>query len=716
MLGVNVGAVALLSDRERADRMASEEQHGRLISVSKDEIKVNVDAQLPPSRPKQLAAFKCGRSHFSTFLKNERAQGRHDLPSEYDSIRCRDIMFEKGRALFERYFAYCAEQHGKYKPGTLKNYISQLHVDLVYRTQDVAQLCPCLHGDWSKRVDTVVKAITVARHHGGLSVASHAAAFTEEDWILMSTALADDDTPRSQTLLAALNFAVLLMGRTSDVGGAKQTKTSVRMARGLMQFGLMRVKGRQAQYIGIAEAMDNPMRSVEEPFLFRGAGSDPKALFKEVISRAVAVLAANGRWHLLSPGITAHSLRNCAFNIALEHPDVPPAAVSMHGGWADATWSRSNAGTGPEVVYHVFKHTQNDMVARAIRRCADLRFGGLHPTLPPFDPAWSDDQPLRMAYAFAEVWFVENADYIDPSLVRAASASVLMWFSYWEERLGSDCLRCRQVLDTASLAGFGRETVIRIGNQIRETWMASQVGAVETTLADPDRPVPIHQYNQAVAERDSAEQEYARVEHEVQDEITGLFTELYSRHGVSPLSAISSLSTMTDVPIHQSNQAVVGRYTAPLASGVVNDQSRPGESDISHGHPGTSRVAGAIKGGFNPAVSNGLVIVRQFSGWSCRKFSEVVWLLRSITLNCMIWWPTRPGSAAKIQVTTSLQVSVVSDSAYVRKRARVLSSPVHTISGPAFRRLASAPPVDPSAGASFLQLHQMPEQCKIGYL
>ncbi|CEO97546.1 unnamed protein product (mitochondrion) [Plasmodiophora brassicae] len=63
-----------------------------------------------------------------------------------------------------------------------------------------------------------------------------------------------------------------------------------------------------------------------------------------------------------------------------------------------------------------------------------------------------------------------------------------MWFSYWEERLGSDCLRCRQVLDTASLAGFGREMVIRIGNQIQETWMASQVGAVETTLADPDRP------------------------------------------------------------------------------------------------------------------------------------------------------------------------------------------------------------------------------------
>lgn len=116
-------------------------------------------------------------------------------------MRCRELMFEKGRALFERYFAYCAEQHGKYKPGTLKNYISQLHVDLVYRTQDVAQLCPCLHGDWSKRVDTVVKAITVARHHAGLSVASHAAAFTEEDWILMSTALADDDTPRSQTLL-----------------------------------------------------------------------------------------------------------------------------------------------------------------------------------------------------------------------------------------------------------------------------------------------------------------------------------------------------------------------------------------------------------------------------------------------------------------------------------------------------------------------------------
>lgn len=46
----------------------------------------------------------------------------------------------------------------------------------------------------------------------------------------------------------------------------------------------------------------------------------------------------------------------------------------------------------------------------------------------------------------------------------------------------------------------------------------------------------------------------------------------------------------------------MGRYTAPLASGVVNDQSRPGESDISHGHPGTSRVAGAIKGGFNPVI------------------------------------------------------------------------------------------------------------------
>lgn len=112
-----------------------------------------------------------------------------------------DVKGQCGRYLFERFLAWC--RTGIHvRPGTLTQYLSQIHVDMMYRCRDITAQCGWLSPqEWAPSVNRLVNDVTKTRVQAGQVIATNAAPFTETDWIIASNVLAELDNPKSFSLL-----------------------------------------------------------------------------------------------------------------------------------------------------------------------------------------------------------------------------------------------------------------------------------------------------------------------------------------------------------------------------------------------------------------------------------------------------------------------------------------------------------------------------------
>ncbi|CEP01303.1 hypothetical protein PBRA_001909 [Plasmodiophora brassicae] len=150
-----------------------------MISWAEDgKMVLNPNAPLPPSRSKRPKTFRTARTKLDDFLEAaERREGQH---------RCHTttVRAEAGSDQLRRIFAW-VRTTVKRKSDTIKQYVNQLHVDLVYRTLHVSSYCTCLRSEWTVAVSELLKENAKERHLQGLPQESHATSSTEQGWIIM---------------------------------------------------------------------------------------------------------------------------------------------------------------------------------------------------------------------------------------------------------------------------------------------------------------------------------------------------------------------------------------------------------------------------------------------------------------------------------------------------------------------------------------------------